>query len=68
MKNPIIDEIRKARAALAAEHDFDLVRINNWMRQQSLARQDNAKSPKRFSQSLAKEADSKNTAQAKTTQ
>ena len=41
MNNPIIDEIREARAALAAEHGYDLVRINEWARQQSAARQPN---------------------------
>jgi hypothetical protein len=39
MKNPIINEIREARAALAAEHGYDLVRINEWARQQTQARQ-----------------------------
>jgi len=39
MNNPIIDEIREARAALAAEHGYDLARINAWARQQTLARQ-----------------------------
>ena len=39
MNNPIIDEIREARAALAAEHGYDLVRINDWARQQTVARQ-----------------------------
>ncbi len=39
MNNPIIQEIREARAALAAEHGYDLVRINEWARQQTLARQ-----------------------------
>jgi hypothetical protein len=39
MNNPIIDEIREARAALAAEHGYDLARINDWARQQTLARQ-----------------------------
>lgn len=39
MNNPIIDEIREARAALAAEHGYDLVRINEWARQQTIARQ-----------------------------
>ena len=38
MNNPIIDEIREARAALAAEHDYDLVRINAWARQQTESR------------------------------
>lgn len=37
MNNPIIDEIRQARAALAAEHDYDLVRINEWARKQTEA-------------------------------
>lgn len=39
MNNPIIAEIREARAALAAEHGYDLARINAWARQQTLARQ-----------------------------
>ena len=39
MNNPIIDEIREARAALAAEHGYDLVRINDWARQQTADRQ-----------------------------
>lgn len=39
MNNPIIDEIREARAALAAEHGYDLSRINAWAREQTLARQ-----------------------------
>jgi len=39
MNNPIIDEIREARAALAAEHGYDLSRINAWARQQTIARQ-----------------------------
>lgn len=30
MKNPIIEEVRKARAALAAEHGYDLQRIHEW--------------------------------------
>jgi hypothetical protein len=38
MNNPIIEEIREARAALAAEHGYDLIRINDWARQQTLAR------------------------------
>jgi len=37
MNNPIIDEIRQARAALAAEHGYDLVRINAWAREQTEA-------------------------------
>jgi hypothetical protein len=37
MNNPIIDEIRQASAALAAEHAYDLVRINDWARQQTEA-------------------------------
>lgn len=39
MNNPIIDKIREARAALAAEHGYDLARINAWARQQTLTRQ-----------------------------
>lgn len=39
MNNPIIEEIRQARAALAAEHNYDLVRINEWARQQTESRQ-----------------------------
>ncbi len=30
MKNEIIEEVRKARAALAAEHDYDRQRIYEW--------------------------------------
>jgi len=30
MNNPIIEEVREARAALAAEHGYDLQRIHEW--------------------------------------
>lgn len=39
MNNPIIEEIRQARAALAEEHGYDLKRINEWAREQTVARQ-----------------------------
>ena len=39
MNNPMIEEIREARSALAAEHGYDLIRINEWARQQTEARQ-----------------------------
>ncbi len=32
MNNPIIEEIREARAALAAEHDYDFDKLNEWAR------------------------------------
>lgn len=35
MKNSIIDEVRAARAALAAEHGYDIQRITTWARQQT---------------------------------
>ena len=54
MNHPIIQEIREARAALAAEHCYDLARINKWARQQTLARQAQGK----------KEAGKKRTARA----
>ncbi|NLT71273.1 MAG: hypothetical protein GXX91_11345 [Verrucomicrobiaceae bacterium] len=38
MNNPIIEEIRQARAALAEEHGYDLKRINEWAREQTEAR------------------------------
>ena len=38
MNNPIIDEIREARAALAEEHGYDLVRLNEWAQAQTDAR------------------------------
>lgn len=38
MKNEIIDEVRKARAALAAEHGFDRQRIFEWARAAHAAR------------------------------
>ena len=38
MNNPIIDEIREARAALAEEHGYDLVRLNAWAQTQTEAR------------------------------
>jgi hypothetical protein len=32
MNNPIIEEVRAARAALAKEHGYDLHRIHEWAR------------------------------------
>ena len=32
MKNELIDEVREARAALAAEHGYDRQRIYEWAR------------------------------------
>ena len=46
MNNPIIDEIRKARAALAEEHGYDLVRINEWAQRQTEARRRHAAQPR----------------------
>lgn len=43
MNNPIIEEIRRARAALAEEHGYDLKRINEWARKQTEARKEQAK-------------------------
>ena len=37
IRNPIIEEVRAARAALAAEHGYDIKRINEWARQQTEA-------------------------------
>ncbi len=39
MTNPIIDEVREARAALAAEHGYDRQRIYEWARKAHAARQ-----------------------------
>jgi len=39
MTNPIIDEVREARAALAAEHGYDRQRIYEWARDAHAARQ-----------------------------
>ncbi len=38
MNNPMIDEIRKARADLAEEHCYDLVRLNEWAQKQTETR------------------------------
>jgi hypothetical protein len=38
MSNPIIEEVRAARAALAAEHGYDIRRITDWAREQTAAR------------------------------
>lgn len=38
MTNPIIEEVRKARAALAAEHGYDPQRIYEWALAQHQAR------------------------------
>jgi hypothetical protein len=39
MKNPIIEEVRAAREALAAEHGYDRHRILEWARKQHASRQ-----------------------------
>jgi hypothetical protein len=46
MNNPIIEEIREARAALAEEHGYDLVRLNEWAQRQTEARRQQATQPK----------------------
>ena len=38
MKNEIIEEVREARAALAAEHGYDRQRIYEWARATTAAR------------------------------
>ena len=43
MKNPIIDEVREARAALAAEHDYDRHQILEWAKKEHAARQKHPK-------------------------
>jgi hypothetical protein len=45
MKNEIIDEVRRARAALAAEHGFDRQRIFEWARAAHAAHQQAQQSP-----------------------
>ena len=45
MNNPIIDEIREARAALAEEHGYDLIRLNEWAQRQTDARRRLATQP-----------------------
>lgn len=37
MKNPIIDEVRAARAAIAAEHGYDREKILAWARSEQAA-------------------------------
>jgi hypothetical protein len=37
MKNPIIDEVRAARAAIAAEHEYDREKILAWARSEQAA-------------------------------
>jgi hypothetical protein len=37
MKNEIIEEVREARAALAAEHGYDRQRIYEWARATTVA-------------------------------
>jgi hypothetical protein len=39
MNNPIIEEVREARAALAAEHGYDLQRIHEWAKTAHEARE-----------------------------
>ena len=45
MKNEIIDEIRQARAALAAEHGYDRQRIYEWARATHAAHKQAQRSP-----------------------
>jgi len=45
MKNEIIDEVRAARAALAAEHGFDRQRIFEWARATHAAHQQAQQTP-----------------------
>lgn len=37
MTNPIIDEVRAARAAIAAEHGYDRAKILQWARAEQAA-------------------------------
>ena len=37
MTNPLIEEVRAARASLAAEHGYDIHRITEWARQRTEA-------------------------------
>jgi hypothetical protein len=46
MTNPIIEEVRAARAALAAEHGHDIQRITEWARQRTEALKAATKQPK----------------------
>ncbi|MEZ5385282.1 MAG: hypothetical protein R3F13_07195 [Prosthecobacter sp.] len=46
MTNPIIEEVRAARAALAAEHGYDIRRITEWARAQTAARKAALTKPK----------------------
>ena len=39
MKNELIDEVRAARAALAAEHKYDRMKIYEWAKAAHAARQ-----------------------------
>jgi hypothetical protein len=39
MTNSIIDEVRQARAEIAAEHGYDIQRIYEWAREAHAARQ-----------------------------
>lgn len=41
MNNPIIDEVRAARAAIAAEHGYDRAKILAWARAQQAIREQN---------------------------
>ena len=45
MKNPIIEEVREARAALAAEHGYDLQRIHEWAKAAHEAREKAKQNP-----------------------
>jgi hypothetical protein len=39
MNNELIDEVRTARAALAAEHEYDRMKIFEWVKAAHAARQ-----------------------------
>jgi hypothetical protein len=57
MTNPIIEEVRAARAALAAEYGYDIGRIIEWARAATAARKAALNKPKtkKSSGSLADE-------------
>jgi hypothetical protein len=45
MKNEIIEEVREARAALAAEHGYDRQRIYEWARATTAAHKQAQRTP-----------------------
>ena len=45
MKNEIIEEVREARAALAAEHGYDRQRIYEWARATTAAHEQAQRTP-----------------------